>query len=135
MLKHLNYRNCIMKDGGTMNNFCLKEISNFEYKRLIIATTYLSPIQTLGVVENELGQYTGKVLFDLTVINGLSSNRYLEAVIIDGKVDRRSFKVVKSVQNDIKLVSARFFRNNRNIVESGTIPLALKELIVSGAIV
>lgn len=43
-----------------MNNYVIKEIRDREYGVLVIATTYISPIQTLDDIELEILYYTGK---------------------------------------------------------------------------
>ena len=61
----------------------------------MIAATYISPISTLNDVQNELKNVTGKILFDLSLINGTNSNRYIEARRENGVFSRKSFSIVK----------------------------------------
>lgn len=117
-----------------MSNFKIIELSNSKYGLLIIATTYISPIQTLSDIEREIDGYTGKVVFDMTIINGMNSNRYLEADVFLGIFDRKSFKAVKNNDKNVKELTAKFYSDNAKIVNDGTIPMALKSLIAAGEI-
>lgn len=97
-----------------------------------MATTYISPIQTLPDVERKIDSYSGKVIFDLTIINGMNSNRYIEADVYNGLFNRKSFRSVKNIEKSIKEASSKFFSDNKNVVDNGTIPMALKSLVVAG---
>lgn len=118
-----------------MKNFEISKLSNSEYDYLIIATTYISPISTLESLQNEFKHITGKLIFDLTLINGTSSNRYISAVIENGIVNRSSFSLVKKVDLAVQHNSMNFFANHVEVVENGTIPKALKALLAAGKII
>ncbi|MEY8392383.1 type II toxin-antitoxin system RnlB family antitoxin [Lachnospiraceae bacterium 45-W7] len=118
-----------------MNNFELIKLNNSEYDYLVIATTYISPISTLTDIENELTEKSGKIIFDLTLINATSSNRYVSASIEDGIVNRRSFDVVKAIEPNVERISLDFFVHHADLVENGTIPGALKSLLSAGVCV
>ena len=113
-----------------MKNFAVKKIHNNIY--LIIATSYDSPINNLDEVESEISGYTGIVIFDLTLINGTNSNRYLEAEVLDGKIYLKSFKIKKELDDTVNEVSKRFFQNNEEILERSTITNSLKFLLKTG---
>ena len=125
----------IMKGGGSMKNFELIKLNNSEYDYLVIATTYISPISTLTDVQNELREKAGRIIFDLTLINGASSNRYISASFEKGIVNRRSFGVEKVIDHDIEQISLDFFVHHADLVENGTIPNSLKSLLVAGVCV
>ncbi|WP_302789300.1 viroplasmin family protein [Anaerostipes caccae] len=72
------------------------------------------------------------VIFDLTLINGTNSNRYLEAEVLDGKIDLKSFKIKKELDDTVNEVSKRFFQNNEEILERSTITNSLKFLLKTG---
>lgn len=115
-----------------MKNFEILKLDNSEYDYLVIATTYISPISTLDYVQNELTGQSGSLVFDLTLINGTSSNRYISAVIENGVINRRSFAIVKEIEPRIERRSLDFFVNHVDLVKDGTIPNALKSLLVAG---
>lgn len=94
--------------GGSMKNFELIKLNNSKYDYLVIATTYISPVSTLTDVQNELTDKAGKIIFDLTLINGTSSNRYISASFENGIVNRRSFDVVKAIEPNVEHISLDF---------------------------
>lgn len=118
-----------------MKNFEISKLKNSEYDYLVIATTYISPISTLDDVQGEFKHLTGKLIFDLTLINGTNSNRYISAIIEDGIVNRSSFTIVKKVDSVVQNNSKNFFLNHAEVVENGTIPKALKVLLKEGELV
>lgn len=118
-----------------MKNFEISKLKNSEYDYLVIATTYVSPISTLDDVQGEFKHFTGKLIFDLTLINGTSSNRYISAMIEDGIVNRSSFAIVKKVDAIVQHNSKNFFTKHTETIENGTIPEALKILLAKGEFV
>lgn len=115
-----------------MKNYSVLSLENSQYDYVIIATTHISPISTLDEVQSELRNYTGRILFDLTLINGTSSNRYIEAQIVDGVFARKSFATVRGLSVEITDQWREFFVNHKDLVKNGTITHALKALLISG---
>lgn len=54
-----------------MKNFEVSRLENSSYDYLVIATTYISPISTLDEVQKAFKNISGKILFNLTLINGI----------------------------------------------------------------
>lgn len=115
-----------------MRNFEVIKLNNSEYDYMVIATMCISPISTLTDVQNELADKSGRIIFDLTLINGTSSNRYISALYENGTFNRRSFDVVKVIEPNVKHTSQEFFAHHADLVEKGTIPNALKSLLAAG---
>lgn len=115
-----------------MKNYSLVEIDGSSYKYLVIATSYINPVSILEDIENDIGTASGNVLFDLTLINGTNSNRYLSAMISNGVFLRRSFIKIANIDKNIRLISNNFFMKNSEIVDRGTIPDSLKYLLKLG---
>ena len=115
-----------------MKNFEVIKLNDSEYDYMVMATTCISPISTLTDIQNELEDKSGKLIFDLTLINGTSSNRYISASFENGIFDRRSFETVKVIKTSIEHISLDFFVHHVDLVENGTIPNALKSLLVAG---
>lgn len=115
-----------------MKNFKIIKLHDSEYNNLVIATTYISPISTLTDVQNELTDKSGKIIFDLTLINGTNSNRYISASLVDGIFNRRSFETVEKIESKIEHISLNFFVHHTNLVKNGTISNALKSLLIEG---
>ena len=51
-----------------------------DYNYVVLATSYINPIDELENIEEELKakEYSGKVLFDLLLCNGMNSSRFVE---------------------------------------------------------
>lgn len=113
-----------------MKNFELFELKNSEYDYLVIATTYISPILNLDGVQNKLIGKSGKLIFDLTLINGINSNRYISALIESGIVNRSSFDIVKNIKPNIENKSSEFFIHHSDLVKNGTISDDLKLVLL-----
>ena len=64
-----------------------------------------------------------------------SSNRYISASFENGIVNRRTFDVVKAIEPNVEHISLDFFVHHADLVENGTIPNALKSLLVAGVCV
>ena len=114
-----------MKGGGSMKNFEVIKLNDSEYDYMVMATTCISPISTLTDIQNELEDKSGKLI-------GTSSNRYISASFENGIFDRRSFETVKVIKTSIEHISLDFFVHHVDLVENGTIPNALKSLLVAG---
>lgn len=113
----------------------ISKLENSEYDYLIISTTYISPLSVLDNIQNELQNITAKLIFDLTLINGTNSNRYISAIIQDGIINRRTFAIAQKINLKVKQNSINFFMNNQKLVANGTIPKALKALLIAGEII
>lgn len=115
-----------------MKNFEIIKLNDSEYDYMVIATTCISPISTLTDIQNVLANKSGRIIFDLTLINGTNSNRYISALFENGVFDRRSFNVVKVIAPNLEHISLEFFIRHVELVENGTIPNALKSLLGAG---
>ena len=82
-----------------MKNFEVSRLENSSYDYLVIATTYISPISTLDEVQKAFKNISGKILFNLTLINGLNSNRYISAIIENGIVNRKFLRLFHFLLN------------------------------------
>lgn len=94
---------------------------------LIFCTTYINPISYLPVIEKDLGEikFSGKIIFDLLLANGYNSNRFVEADVIESKINRRSMRVIEpSNLDELLLKKIRiFYKSNPDILEGNAILL------------
>lgn len=94
---------------------------------VVFSTTYINPISYLPAIEKDLGKMdsNGKIIFDLLLSNGHSFNRFVEGAVSNGKVDRRSMKVVtsSSLDNIIIRKAVDFYKSHPSLVESNHILL------------
>lgn len=115
-----------------MKNFELLSVADSIFSYLIIAKSYISPISELEDIQKELSNLSGEILFDLTLINGTNSNRYISGSIVHGLFDRKSFKTVEGISSSIKEISRKFFIENQGLVDGGVIPQPIKYLLKCG---
>jgi hypothetical protein len=94
---------------------------------VIFCTTYINPISYLQIIEEDLSKinFSGKIIFDLLLSNGYSSNRFVEAEASEAKVNRRSMKVIDSSNLDEFLLGKThdFYKSHPYLVESNSILL------------
>lgn len=96
------------------------EIIKIEKKYIVIATSYVNPIDELDYIAKELEMRNcyGDIIFDLLLCNGLNSNRYL-SIYFDG--------------NKFNLFSAKKMRmENESIIKGATQYLVQKGYIEHG---
>ncbi|MCX5982516.1 MAG: type II toxin-antitoxin system RnlB family antitoxin [Nostocales cyanobacterium LacPavin_0920_SED1_MAG_38_18] len=105
----------------TQNFYRIESIS--EEFVVIFCTTYVNPIAYLPSIETDLKNraFNGKIIFDLLLANGYTSNRFVQAKVVNHKIDRVSMKVVNSVSDFILKKSREFYINNRNFVEDSSL--------------
>jgi hypothetical protein len=90
---------------------------------VIFCTTYVNPISYLPSIENDLKKalFNGKVIFDLLLANGYTSNRFIQASVVDNKIDKGSMKVINRVSNLVLEKSREFYKNNRSFIEDSSL--------------
>ncbi len=115
-----------------MNNFTIIKLNTANFGYLVIATSYVSPLGNLSEIEEQIKEFSGKVLFDLTLINGKNSNRYIQSNSVESKFDLKSFTIVNDLEDEIREVSRNFFKEHIEIVEQSTISNSLKFLLKKG---
>lgn len=111
-----------------MKKYNIIKLYNEPYEYLIIATTYESPIIYIEEIKKEIT--CKKMLFDLMLINGNKSNRFIGSDMkACEKFDPSTFFIANDVTDSIKEISYRFFSENKALVENSVLPNALKFLI------
>lgn len=112
-----------------MKTFEIKKIEDPENICLVLSNSFINPIQELELIEENLrNDFIGKVIFDLLLSNGNTSNRFLEAMFDGNKFDYSSFKIT-DVDAKIKEISANFYKNNENFMDSVVVSNAFKFLL------
>lgn len=111
--------------------FCIKDSS---YKYLVVAISSNYPTSELEDIQSDIGSVTCSILFDLTLINGTSNNRYICASVDEGVFNRSSFRIVpkEKISPKVIAISRDLFQRNPHYVDNGTITNALKYLLKSG---
>ncbi|MBU8967513.1 type II toxin-antitoxin system RnlB family antitoxin [Bacillus safensis] len=117
-----------------MKNYEIQELHNCQmYPFVVFSTSYVNPLEDIEYIQEELkDRFEGKVLFDLLLSNGNSSNRYLEAEFNGFHFDFSSFKVLEKVDTFLKETTGRFYQNHPNYLPNSILPNAHQFLIKKG---
>lgn len=115
-------------------NFEVIKLNNEPYDFLIIATSYENPLSYLKEIGQEIQVEKANLLFDLTLINGIKSNRYIQCEYENGRKQLQPCSIVESVDEAIKAVSMDYFAKNEEVVKRSIISNSLKYLLKSGMV-
>lgn len=100
-----------------------------------MSTSYLNPLDDLDELEDTLGnEFCGKILFDLLLSNGNSSNRYIEANYNGKSFDYASFKIPNTIDKKVRDISTYFYSNNEQFLNSNVVSNAFKFLLKKGLV-
>jgi hypothetical protein len=111
-----------------MKNYEIVKLRNEPYDFLVIATSYISPLDSIENIIGTVGQENPNLIFDLTLINGANKNRYIEMKHSNKGVAPK-FSIVKTISPNIRTISSSFFTSHHNIVDKSVIPNSLKFLL------
>ena len=102
-----------------------------DYKYVILATSYENPIDELENIEDELEakEYSGKVLFDLLLCNGMNSSRFVEIKFNGECFDLSSSITIKNPNNSIKEDIHQYFKDKPALLENSVLPKAQRYII------
>lgn len=117
-----------------MKNYEIQELHNYQmYPFVVFSTSYVNPLEDIECIQEELkNRFKGKVLFDLLLSNGNSSNRYLEAEFNGFQFVPSSFKVLEKVDAFIKEITGMFYQNHPDYLSNSVLPNAHQFLIKRG---
>lgn len=118
-----------------MKNYEIQKLNYDDYPYVVYSTSYVNPIEDIGYIEEELKLlFKGKVIFDLLLSNGISSNRFVEAEFDGDKFKYTSFKALNNVDTGIVKESSDFYRKHSALLENSVLPNAHQFLIKKGRI-
>ncbi|MFJ5717291.1 type II toxin-antitoxin system RnlB family antitoxin [Neobacillus sp. NPDC093127] len=116
-----------------MKNYEIQKLNYDDYPFVIYSTSYVNPIEDIDHIEEELKLlFKGKVIFDLLLSNGASSNRFVEAEFDGDKFNYNSFKALPEIDNCIAKLSSDFYRRHSDLLENSILPNAHQFLIKKG---
>ncbi|WP_283610616.1 type II toxin-antitoxin system RnlB family antitoxin [Faecalispora anaeroviscerum] len=117
-----------------MEAYQILKLNNEPFDFLVIATSYENPLSHIDEISKEIKAEHAKILFDLTLINGTKSNRYISCDFRLGESYLQSCSVVKEIDVCIKNISHNYFAQNHDVVQNSVVPNSLKFLLKSGMI-
>lgn len=114
-----------------MQNYELQKLNSSIYSYLILSKNYINPLEEIKDIELSLkGNNQIKIMFDLLLSNGNTSNRFIEATY-DGE-NLKDFKLCEDVDNSIRSLSKRFYISNINLLENSVLNKSQQTLIKQG---
>lgn len=117
-----------------MKPYKIVELNNEPFDFLIIATSCYNPLSYIEDIIKEVNIQHFKILFDLTLINGTKSNRYISCNYNQGESHLHACSIVKSIDDQIKKLSHDFFIENIDIVQNSAVSNSFKFLLQSGMV-
>lgn len=114
-----------------MKNYVSIKLENCDYDYLIIATTHMNPVNQFLNNNSVSFMETGKVVFDLTVINGNKYNRFVFADIMNHKITTQSITVSDTANDIIINTSKNYFSKHLDLIERSILPQALKYILIN----
>lgn len=116
-----------------MKNYEIQKVDYQEYPYVIFSTSYVNPIEDIDDIEEELKPlFKGKVVFDLLLSNGLTSNRFVEAEFDGTRFNHASFKALKDVNDLIIREATNFYSIHSELLKNGILSNAHQFLIKKG---
>lgn len=117
-----------------MKYYDIRKLNNSCYDYLIFSTSYVNPLECVNDIESSLKENNySKVLFDLLLSNGNSTNRFIEATFDGRKLE--NFQTCENVDIEIKRESGRYYQDNNNLLKNSVLSRPQKFLVSKGKIV
>ena len=103
-----------------------------DYNYVVLATSYINPIDELENIEDELKAkgYSGKILFDLLLCNGMNSSRFVEIKFEGERFDLSSSITIKNPNNSIKEGIHQYLKDKPALLENSVLPKAQRYIII-----
>lgn len=107
---------------------------NKDYKYVVFATSYENPIDELDEIENELleKKYSGEVLFDLLLCNGMNSSRYMEMYFDGEYFEISTSKSLNKPSDSIEKYIYEYLKERPILIERSVLPRAQQYLLKRG---
>lgn len=107
-----------------------------EKKCVIFSTTYISPLDFIKDIENDLKSivnYSLEVIFDFLLSSGNSKERFGKINYTGSEFDMKSFQFIKVPQkNDLRNVSVNYYRNKDENLDNSILTSIQKKMIKKG---
>ena len=105
-----------------MPNYKIVEINNENYKAIIFAQSYETPLLYLDEISSELkehGMSNCNIVFDMLLSSGNTSQRYVEAMFDGEQFIKTTIKHIPiDKKNTLRTISLNFFKSNSSILQS-----------------
>ncbi|MBP0726757.1 type II toxin-antitoxin system RnlB family antitoxin [Bacillus sp. RG28] len=119
-----------------MKNFDLETIDNSEYNFVIYSTSFETPFACIDEITEQLKQNDNrnfKVLFDLLLSIGNTSERFVEANFNGEILEKSTFKFVSlDKKNNLRIKSRDYYSNHLFLLENSVLNSAQIKLLSKG---
>jgi len=123
-----------MKGGFVMDKYEILKLNNEPFDFLVIATSYENPLSHFADISKDIKVERARILFDLTLINGMKRNRYIACDFRLGESHLQSCSLINEIDEYIKSITHNYFMENEEVVQKSVIPNSLKFLLKSGMV-
>lgn len=116
-----------------MKAYDIIEFKN-DYRYVVFATSYENPIDELEEIEDELfkKKYTGKVLFDLLLCNGMNNSRYMEMYFDGEYFEISTSRNLSEPSNIIEKYIYEYLKDKPSLIDCSVLPKAQQYLLKKG---
>ncbi|WYP27182.1 type II toxin-antitoxin system RnlB family antitoxin [Alkalihalobacillus sp. FSL W8-0930] len=108
-----------------------------DQRKIIVATSYVSPLSNIIEVENELKKsyYKGEILFDLLLSNGFAQNRFLKAVFDGEKISLNTLEISPKLCGSILDEIYTYFYENPKFINQSSLSEPQKQIILKKVLI
>lgn len=111
------------------------KLENEKYDYLVLVNTiYIDPIPYAAEIMNQVPEEKADLLFDFLLRNGTMTNRLISVELSKDESPFNKFKIAEDVSDNILAISNKYFQENPELVDKGTIPDSLKSAIKEGLV-
>ena len=119
-----------------MNDYKIISIDNDEYDVIIFSEEQRHPLSNLEEIEKELMKLNlknNKVLFDIILCRGNTSDRFIEFKIDSNMLVKSSMSILKiGKKNNIRKLSTNILNSNKEMLENSILTSIQKKMILKG---
>ena len=117
-----------------MDKYEILKLNNEPFDFLVIAKSFENPLSHFEDISREINVDRARILFDLTLINGMKRNRYIACDFQSGESHLQSCSLIKEIDEYLKTITHNYFMENEEVVQKSIIPNSLKFLLKSGMV-
>lgn len=117
-----------------MDKYEILKLNNEPFDFLVIAKSFENPLSHFEDISKEINVDRARILFDLTLINGMKRNRYIACDFRLGESHLQSCSLIKEIDEYLKTITHNYFMENEEVVQKSIIPNSLKFLLKSGMV-
>lgn len=117
-----------------MDKYEILKLNNEPFDFLVIAKSYENPLSHIEDISKEIKVDQARILFDLTLINGMKRNRYIACDFRLGESHLQSCSLINEIDEYLKTLTNKYFMENEEVVQKSIIPNSLKFLLKSGMV-